>query len=108
MYDEAEVDLVYLPPYSLDLSLIKESVVARFPGWGLNRSNPRSCLKLTLIAYLGLAPAGRTQALIISRRAPRLSSFFILVILVIIAESNLILHAPQHYNEYPPSFAPIE
>jgi hypothetical protein len=25
MYDEAEVDLIYLPPYSPDLSLIKES-----------------------------------------------------------------------------------
>jgi hypothetical protein len=45
----------------------------------------------------------------ISARPKSLSlSLFILVILIIIAESNLILHAPQHYNEYPPSFAPVK
>jgi hypothetical protein len=43
-----------------------------------------------------------------STGAPRAFFLFILVVLVIIAESNLILHAPQHYNEYPPSFAPVE
>jgi hypothetical protein len=55
----------------------------------------RRSSRLTLIAYLGLAPAGRTRDLIMSRRAPTLS-LFILVVLVIIAESNPILHAPEH------------
>jgi hypothetical protein len=55
--------------------------------------------RLTLIAYLGLALAGRTRDLIMSRRVPRDSlSLFILVVLVIIAESNPILHAPQQIS----------
>jgi hypothetical protein len=39
---------------------------------------------------------------------PQAFFLFILAVLVIIAESNLILHAPQHYSEYPPSFTPVE
>jgi hypothetical protein len=46
-------------------------VLWRCPGF--ESPNSRSSSKLTLIAYLGLAPAGRTRGLIISRRAPSLS-----------------------------------
>jgi hypothetical protein len=46
----------------------------------LSRLNSRSSSKLALVAYLGLAPAGRTRDLIISRRVAQplsLSSYLL-------------------------------
>jgi hypothetical protein len=68
------------------------------PGLGLNRANPHSCSKLTSDCLFGVS-ARRPHAGFdcFSTRLQALS-LFILVVLVLIAESNLILHAPQHYN----------
>jgi hypothetical protein len=47
---------------------MNDCIVAPFRFRELNRPNPYSFPKLALITYSGLAPAGRTQDLTISRR----------------------------------------
>jgi hypothetical protein len=70
------------------------------PGWGLNRSNPRSLFETDTGCLFGVS-AGRphTGFNYFSTHLQALS-LFTLVVLVNIAESNLILHAPQHSDLY--------